>query len=316
MWRSECFVGRGRMAALVVATALSIVAGLTRPDIAFARRRETVQVLNTTPIVTASETSIQICADEKYTIEVKVEEEVLYRWRNDAPGVTHTSHRPLARNVTVNAQVSGSNASIAPASAPIRVPRSTATFDITGKDPGTTNVFISVTGSNLQAVISVKVDECAYEITTDGHWFFGVGFKPDVFATLWHLRLRRVRDGVYIGTGAMRNWGLGTPVSGCVPRITAPDSQVTAKVEIVQGQYGPKAHVNITYSPVGAGMTVTCPRVPGKGESKDTATIQTIDMDMRAWVYEDVTHVPGHLAQNGIGTASSNTFVGLYLIRP
>lgn len=310
------FAGRSRTAIVALAAVLSLVAGAIAPDLVLARRRASVEIISTHVGLTPSEGVIEICVDEKYTVEVTAEEVVVYRWTNDAPGVTHTSHRPLSRAVRISASTHTSGVSISPGTATIRPPSTAATFDIKGEAPGVTGLNFEEIGSNQVVAVSVNVVECTYRITLSSHWYFGVGFKPDMFASLSKLELRRVRADTYIGTGNMHNSGFGTPVSTCTPRITVPDTQVIVKAEIVPGTYRPEVKLNISYSPVPAGMTVTCPPVPGQGTSSDTATIQTIDTNMKAWEFMDTRTIPNHLGQSKLGTASSNTLIVLELVRP
>lgn len=306
---------RGHVVA--IATVAALVAGIVAPDLAEARRRDSVEILSTAVVVTVAGTSggaVTICADEKSTFEVTVEEQVTYRWTNDPPGATHTSRRPPPGRTTVDVSSADPAASVSPATAVIRPPRTSVSFDITGEDPGNATVSIVVGRSTIVRVL-VTVEECAYKFSTHSHWYFGVGFKPDTFAHLSDLQLRRVRPNTYIGTGNLRNSGVGTPVGGCTPQITVPDTQVIVRAEIVQGQYRPEVKLNVQYSPVPAGMTVTCPGVPQKGTSSDTAMIQVIDTNMKAWEF-DSKHVPGHVGESKLGSATSNTFLVLDVIRP
>jgi hypothetical protein len=307
--------GREPTTIVALAAALSIVAGVVAPGQVVARRRASVEIISTQAVLTPSERSIEICADEKYTLEVTAEEVVVYRWTNDGPGVTHTSHRPLGRAVRVDASASTSAVSISPATATIRQPGNAAAFDIKGEEPGATSLSFAVHGSNLLVVVAVKVVECAYKISSSAHWYFGVGFKPDMFANLSGLLLKRVRANVYIGTGNMHNSGFGTPVQSCTPRITVPDTQVIGKAEIVPGTFRPEVKLNLSYSPVPAGMTVTCPPVPGEGKSSDTAHIETIDTKMKAWEFMDTKTVP-QIGESKLGSATSDTFLILELVRP
>jgi hypothetical protein len=205
--------------------------------------------------------------------------------------------------------------SVSATSLRMRPPGGSASFDITGTQPGGADVALEVPGTNTIRGVTVVVEECEYEITINAHWNFHVGFEPDVFSSVQHLRLPRNRPNVYIATGTVQNGAAGV-TKGCTPNFQLPDSQVIVKAEIVQGQYRPEVKLNVSYANIPVAVTVTCPGVPGRGTSKDTAVIANIDTTMKAWEFMDTKTYPGHVGASHLAVATSDTVIVLTLVRP
>ena len=302
-------------AAVALLTVTSVLAAFASPSVADARRRASVVILLTQPMITLSDTTIRICADEKYTVEATVEEEVYYRWSNEAAPTQHRSHRPLSRAATITTSGSNGNATYTPSSAVVRPPRQSVTFEITGKTPGHDLILFQV-GPTTTQPLQITVVECSYKLTTTSNWLVPVGFKPDITAGIHDLQLRRVRENFYQGTGPLLSFAVGEHIGGCTPVFNIADSPVVVTAEIVPGQYRPEVKLTITFSALPASTTVTCPRVPGQGQSTDTATIQPINTNMKAWETIDAKSIPGHMAQSHLGSYSSTTLLALELVRP